>query len=157
MMLTTERVTEEEEGEGDVKETTSPRSTTSRFSNATGKVSSVTDLSILGNYEPDFDEKACEANVCRNGGTCLATLTGPKCHCPLQFSGRQCEEEVQVKHWRTTQISWRAQKKCGINQGHNRYIYPFKVLFYQETSRMLEILCFAGQVKSFHRPHVVHA
>jgi hypothetical protein len=90
MMLTTERVTDED-GEGDGKETTSSRST------STGKISSVTDLSILGNYEPDFDEKACEANVCRNGGTCLATLTGPKCHCPLQFSGRQCEEEVQVK------------------------------------------------------------
>ena len=34
--------------------------------------------------------------MCRNGGTCLSTLTGPKCHCPLQFSGRQCEEEVTV-------------------------------------------------------------
>ena len=44
----------------------------------------------------DFAEKSCTANVCRNGGTCLSTLTGPKCHCPLQFSGRQCEEEVTV-------------------------------------------------------------
>ena len=43
-----------------------------------------------------LEEKSCNANVCRNGGTCLSTLTGPKCHCPLQFSGRQCEEEVTV-------------------------------------------------------------
>ena len=42
-------------------------------------------------------EEVCEANVCRNGGTCLSSLTGPKCHCPLQFSGRQCEEEVTVE------------------------------------------------------------
>ncbi len=40
------------------------------------------------------DDASCKDNVCRNGGTCLSTLTGPKCHCPLQFSGRQCEEEV---------------------------------------------------------------
>ena len=47
---------------------------------------------------PEFggEEKSCNANVCRNGGTCLSTLTGPKCHCPLQYSGRQCEEEVTV-------------------------------------------------------------
>ena len=46
---------------------------------------------------PDLAESSCSDNVCRNGGTCLSTLTGPKCHCPLQFSGRQCEEEVTVE------------------------------------------------------------
>ena len=46
---------------------------------------------------PDLEESSCSSNVCRNGGTCLSTLTGPKCHCPLQYSGRQCEEEVTVE------------------------------------------------------------
>jgi hypothetical protein len=97
MSLTTDgSKTDDDDEDDDAKEeSTSPSVMTSpRYNNMTGRVSSVTDLSVLG--EPDFDEKACEMNVCRNGGTCLATLTGPKCHCPLQFSGRQCEEEVQV-------------------------------------------------------------
>jgi hypothetical protein len=56
---------------------------------------SMTDMTMMG-VKPDFAETSCSANVCRNGGTCLSTLTGPRCHCPLQFSGRQCEEEVTV-------------------------------------------------------------
>ena len=56
----------------------------------------MTDMIMGGGILPGFEEKSCNANVCRNGGTCLSTLTGPKCHCPLQFSGRQCEEEVTV-------------------------------------------------------------
>ena len=93
MSLTTEDSKDEEPEDGEGKD--EPTMTSPRYNNNTGRISSVTDLSVLG--EPDFDEKACEMNVCRNGGTCLATLTGPKCHCPLQYSGRQCEEEVQVR------------------------------------------------------------
>ena len=44
-----------------------------------------------------FGSESCQSNVCRNGGTCISTLTGPKCHCPLQFTGRQCEEELDVE------------------------------------------------------------
>lgn len=102
MSLTTESAKgdddeDDDEASADGKDestSASPVMTSPRYNITGGRISSVTDLSVLG--EPDFDEKACETNVCRNGGTCLATLTGPKCHCPLQFSGRQCEEEVQV-------------------------------------------------------------
>ena len=55
-------------------------------------------ISTLDQIDTDaLGEEVCEANVCRNGGTCLSTLTGPKCHCPLQYAGRQCEEEVTVE------------------------------------------------------------
>ena len=107
MMFTTDDVTAKKDSDGKKDESTSQ----SPSSRVTGKISSVTDLSILG--EPDFDEKACDTNVCRNGGTCLATLTGPKCHCPLQFSGRQCEEEVQVTIF--IQIYW-----LGLDDLHMR-------------------------------------
>ena len=101
MSLTTEESnTEEPDDDGEGKD--EPTMTSPRYNNITGRISSVTDLSVLG--EPDFDEKACETNVCRNGGTCLATLTGPKCHCPLQYSGRQCEEEVQVQGFTSKRI-----------------------------------------------------
>ena len=57
-----------------------------------------TSISTLDQIDTDsLGEKVCDANVCRNGGTCLSTLTGPKCHCPLQYAGRQCEEEVTVE------------------------------------------------------------
>lgn len=62
--------------------------------NVTGTDAFITD--VIG-LVPDLEESSCSANVCRNGGTCLSTLTGPKCHCPLQYSGRQCEEEVTVE------------------------------------------------------------
>merc|ERR1719259_1211514 len=45
----------------------------------------------------NFGSQSCDSNVCRNGGTCISTLTGPKCHCPLQYTGRQCEEELDVE------------------------------------------------------------
>ena len=38
----------------------------------------------------------CSANVCRNGGTCLTTISGFQCHCRLQYAGRHCEQEVTV-------------------------------------------------------------
>ncbi len=63
-------------------------------------VSSVTDPSRFpGDDAIDLEEDACaedDAIVCKNGGVCLSTITGPRCHCPLQFRGRQCEEEVHV-------------------------------------------------------------
>lgn len=62
----------------------------------TSNVTEMFDTFMTDSITSDFDERSCAANVCRNGGTCLATLNGPKCHCPLQFSGRQCEEEVMV-------------------------------------------------------------
>ena len=63
-----------------------------------GEGDKTTTISTLDQIDTDsLGEQVCDANVCRNGGTCLATLTGPKCHCPLQFAGRQCEEEVTVE------------------------------------------------------------
>ena len=57
-----------------------------------------TTISTLDQIDTDsLGEQVCVADVCRNGGTCLSTLTGPKCHCPLQFAGRMCEEEVTVE------------------------------------------------------------
>ena len=60
------------------------------------KLHNLTNINMYQYFFAGLEEKSCNANVCRNGGTCLSTLTGPKCHCPLQFSGRQCEEEVTV-------------------------------------------------------------
>ena len=63
-----------------------------------GEGDKTTTISTLDQIDTDsLGEIVCDANVCRNGGTCLSTLTGPKCHCPLQFAGRQCEEEVTVE------------------------------------------------------------
>ena len=45
----------------------------------------------------DLEDAYCERHVCRNGGSCLNTINGPKCQCPLQFRGLQCEEEFYVE------------------------------------------------------------
>ncbi|XP_040572701.1 protein eyes shut [Lepeophtheirus salmonis] len=44
-----------------------------------------------------FNDLICTSNVCSNGGTCLTTLSGVKCICPLQYHGVQCEEEVFIE------------------------------------------------------------
>lgn len=38
----------------------------------------------------------CENLVCKNGGVCLNTLQGARCHCALRYRGAQCEEELHV-------------------------------------------------------------
>ena len=44
----------------------------------------------------DLTDAECRDHVCQNDGVCLSTITGPKCHCPLQFRGAQCEDENHV-------------------------------------------------------------
>ena len=45
---------------------------------------SVTDASKLEEVELEDTCANDTAVVCRNGGICLSTIAGPKCHCPLQ-------------------------------------------------------------------------
>ena len=45
---------------------------------------SVTDPSKLDEVELEDTCANDTAVVCRNGGICLSTIAGPKCHCPLQ-------------------------------------------------------------------------
>ena len=57
----------------------------------------ITDSSSSLDLEVDLNEEACRGHVCRNGGTCYTSITGAGCRCPLQFRGRQCEEEFDVE------------------------------------------------------------
>ena len=47
---------------------------------------SVTDASKVSGSEVELEDTCANdtAVVCRNGGVCLSTIAGPKCHCPLQ-------------------------------------------------------------------------
>ena len=45
---------------------------------------SVTDASKLEEVELEDTCANDTAVVCKNGGICLSTIAGPKCHCPLQ-------------------------------------------------------------------------
>ena len=45
---------------------------------------SVTDPSKVDEVELEDTCANDTAVVCRNGGICLSTIAGPKCHCPLQ-------------------------------------------------------------------------
>ena len=45
---------------------------------------SVTDASKLEEVELEDTCSNDTAVVCKNGGICLSTIAGPKCHCPLQ-------------------------------------------------------------------------
>lgn len=49
----------------------------------------------------DLEEDTCSENVCSNGGTCFSTITGPRCHCPLQ--GRTEESGFRTGDDFTTQ------------------------------------------------------
>ena len=34
----------------------------------------------------------CNNDTCENGGTCEDTAEGFVCHCPIEFTGRRCNE-----------------------------------------------------------------
>lgn len=54
------------------------------------------DTIVVTPTQLDIEDVACQTHVCRNEGKCISTIEGPKCQCPLQFKGRQCEEELFV-------------------------------------------------------------
>ena len=57
---------------------------------------SVTDASKLEEVELEDTCANDTAVVCKNGGICLSTIAGPKCHCPLQ-GGINDEQTVKDK------------------------------------------------------------
>ena len=51
----------------------------------------VTDANKVEGSEVELEDTCANdtAVVCRNGGICLSTIAGPKCHCPLQGGGKR--------------------------------------------------------------------
>ena len=54
------------------------------------KSSCETDKRLLYHSHPPLGSSSCSSTTCRNGGSCIETLSGYRCQCRDGYSGKNC-------------------------------------------------------------------
>ncbi|KFB39688.1 crumbs [Anopheles sinensis] len=60
-------------------------------------VSTATSVTPVATRTPEAIDK-CDADVCKNGGTCTASPNGVRCHCTFRYVGSFCDIPIRIQN-----------------------------------------------------------